>query len=150
MTRHMGTATETWPLQETDRQRRAILTAADRLLAGAPRKSSGNLSTVQLAVEAGVKYWIVAQKHTDLRDHFQQLVGEAKNTPAAVRKTQDAHEKLKQNHAELRRHCVGLEELVQTYAHAINELARENQHLKDRLEGSPDNVRPLTRSRRRP
>lgn len=146
----MGTATETWPLEETDRQRRAILAAADRLLAGTPRKSSGNLSTVQLAVEAGVKYWIVAQKHTDLRDHFQQLAGEARNTPAAVRKAQDAHEKLKQDHAELRRHCTGLEELVQTYAHAINELARENQQLKDSLKGSPDNVRPLTRSRRRP
>ena len=52
MTRHMGTATETWPLQGTDRQRRATL-AADRLLAGTPRKSSGNLSTVQLAVEPG-------------------------------------------------------------------------------------------------
>jgi chromosome segregation ATPase len=146
----MGTATETWPLDETDRQRRAILAAADRLLAGTPRKSSGNLSTVQLAVEAGVKYWIVAQKHTDLRDHFQQLAGEAKKTPAAVRKTHDAHEQLKKDHAKLRRHCAGLEELVETYAHAINELARENQQLKDRLEGSADNVRPLTRSRRRP
>ncbi|MGW4197505.1 hypothetical protein [Streptomyces sp. NPDC005004] len=97
-----------------------------------------------------MKYWIVAQKHTDLRDHFQQLARKAKNTPAAVRKTQDAREKLKQDHAELRRHCADLEELVQTYAHAINELARENQQLKDGLRGSTDNVRPLTRSRRRP
>ncbi|MBV9023886.1 MAG: hypothetical protein JO362_08860 [Streptomycetaceae bacterium] len=135
--------------QETDRQRRAILAAADRLLAGTPRKSSGNLSTVQLAAEAGVKYWIIAQKHTDLREHFQRLAGEAKNIPAAARKTHDAHEKLKQDHAELRRHCGGLEELVQTYAHALNELARENQQLKERLEALPDNVRQLTRGRRR-
>jgi len=150
MTHHMGTATDTWPLKETDRQRRAILSAADRLLAGTPRKSSGNLSTVQLAAEAGVKYWVVAQKHTDLREHFQQLAREAKDTPAAARKHLDAHEQLKKDHDDLRRHCAGLEELVQTYAHAVDELGRENQRLKDQLEGRSDNVRSLTRSRRRP
>jgi hypothetical protein len=42
----------------------AILAAADRLLAGTPRLSTGNLSVVQLATEADVKYWVVAQKHT--------------------------------------------------------------------------------------
>jgi hypothetical protein len=46
---------------ETDPQRIAILTAADRLLAGTPKRSTGNLSIVQLAVEANVKYWVVAQ-----------------------------------------------------------------------------------------
>ena len=145
----MGTATETWTTRESDRQRRAILAAADRLLAGNPRRSTGNLSTVQLAAEAGVKYWIIAQKHTDLRDHFQQLAREAKNTPIALRKALDTHEQLKHDHAKLRRHCTGLEELVQTYALAINELAAENQQLKARLEAPADNVLPMPRSRRR-
>lgn len=56
----MGAATDSWPTQETDPQRRAILAAADRLLAGAPCRSTGNLSVVQLVVEADVKYWVVA------------------------------------------------------------------------------------------
>jgi len=70
----MKTATASWPTNETDPQRIAILEAADRLLSGTPQRSTGNLSIVQLAVEANVKYWLVAQKHPDLRDHFQQLV----------------------------------------------------------------------------
>ncbi len=48
----MSTATASWTTSETDPQRKAILVAADRLLAGTPRHSSGNLSVVQLAIEA--------------------------------------------------------------------------------------------------
>jgi len=76
----MGTATNSWPTRETDPQRVAILAAADRLLAGTPQRSTGNLSIVQLAVEADLKYWIVAQKHTDLRDYFQHLAAKARTT----------------------------------------------------------------------
>ncbi|WP_215542823.1 hypothetical protein [Amycolatopsis sp. CA-230715] len=60
-------------------QRIAILHAADRLLASSPQGSTGNLSTVQLAVEADVKYWVVAQKHPDLRD--QHAARHASVTP---------------------------------------------------------------------
>lgn len=34
----MGPATSTWPDDETDAQRRALLAAADRLLIGDPRE----------------------------------------------------------------------------------------------------------------
>jgi hypothetical protein len=53
----MGIATDNWPEIETDPQRQALLTAADRLLAGTPTRSTGNLSVVQLAIEADVRYW---------------------------------------------------------------------------------------------
>jgi hypothetical protein len=143
----MGNATSTWPTQETDPQRTAILAAADRLLAGTPRRSTGNLSIVQLAVEAGVKYWIVAQRHTDLRDHFQNLAKTAGNTPAAFRKTLDAHNQLKAERDRLRQHCDGLEQIIQTYAKVINELTLENQILRDQLTQPRRNVAPLrTRS----
>jgi hypothetical protein len=145
-----GAATATWHQHETDRQRRAILAAADRLLAGTPRRSTGRLSVVQLAAEAGVKYWIVAQKHTDLRDHFQQVAREAGKTPAGLRASLDARERLDRDHADLRRHCSGLEELVQTYALVINELTLENQQLKAQLDDHTDNIVPLSRTRRRP
>jgi uncharacterized membrane protein YccC len=146
----MGTATGTWTTTESDPQRRAILAAADRLLAGFPRRSTGNLSTVQLAIEAGVKYWVVAQKHTDLRDHFQQLAAEAKNTPEAFRKAFDAHAQLKKDHAELRKHCADLEELVQIYALANNELSLENQRLRQETAATPGNVTPMRGPRRQP
>ena len=56
-------ATRTWPHHESEPQRVAILAAADRLLTGTPDRSTGNLSVIQLAIEADIKYWVVAQKH---------------------------------------------------------------------------------------
>jgi hypothetical protein len=52
----MKTATSSWPHDETDPERVEILAAADRLLAGSPTRSTGNLSVVQLAAEADIKY----------------------------------------------------------------------------------------------
>jgi hypothetical protein len=76
----MGIATSAWSTRESNPQRVAILDAADRLLAGTPQRSTGNLSVVQLAAEADLKYWIVVQKHPDLRDHFQRLVVAIRST----------------------------------------------------------------------
>ena len=139
MTNAMGHATTTWPTHETNPQRIAILAAADRLLAGAPRRSTGNLSVVQLATEADVKYWIVAQKHTDLRDHFQRLAATARQPPELQAPADDPQEK----HDELREHCAGLEALLQTYANVIIELARENEAL--RAAPGRENITPFRR-----
>jgi hypothetical protein len=129
-------ASNAWPRSETDPQRRALLAAADRLLAGTPRHATGRLSVVQLAIEARVKYWIVAQKHTDLRDHFQRLAAESIRK-ASDRSISDPHEKLIQERDELRQHCQHLEQLVDLYATAVNELALENRALREQSSGQP-------------
>jgi hypothetical protein len=139
----MGAATGTWPVRETDPQRTAILAAADRLLAGSPRTSTGNLSVVQLAIEAELKYWVIAQRHTDLRDHFQKLATTARDLSAAYCKSSDAHEELKGERDRLRQHCDGLEQIVHTYATIINELSLENQGLRDQLAQLGSKVTPL-------
>jgi hypothetical protein len=147
----MRTATSSWPHHETDPQRVAILTAADRLLAGTPTRSTGNLSVVQLAIEADVKYWIVAQKHTDLRDHFQQLTVHARQTASAVRDNHDGFSRLRQEHAKLKAQCAGLEQLIQTYARVINELALENESLRQQTTNAPaPTVTPLRPPHRNP
>jgi hypothetical protein len=143
----MSTATAAWTKTETDPQRNAILAAADRLLTGKPRYSTGNLSIVQLAVEAQVKYWVVAQRHTDLRDHFQALVQAAKRTPAAAHQASTQRDRLNEERDQLRRHCAGLEQLIQTYAIVINELSIENQALRDQLATPSATVTPLQRRR---
>jgi hypothetical protein len=120
---------ETWATTETDPQRQAILAAADRLLAGTPQRSSGNLSVVQLAVEAQVKYWVVAQRHTDLRDHFKAHARAA----ATTRRGEPDLQRLRAKHDQLRQHCAGLEQLLESYATVINELALENQTLRGQL-----------------
>ena len=139
----MKTATSSWSRPETNPQRIEILAAADRLLAGKPARSNGNLSVVQLAVEADVKYWVVAQKHTDLRDHFQQLAVHARQTAAAVRDNHDPYSQLQHEHTTLKEHCVGLEQLLQNYARVINELALENEALRQQAANSKAPVMPL-------
>jgi FtsZ-binding cell division protein ZapB len=143
------TATSSWPHQETDPQRVAILAAADRLLAGTPTRSTGNLSVVQLAAEADVKYWVVAQKHTDLRDHFQQLTVQARQIAATVRDNQDGFDRLRSEHAELKAHCAGLEQLIQTYARVINELTLENEALREQTTNPQTAITPLRPPHRR-
>ncbi|MBN3459856.1 hypothetical protein JNN96_38185 [Mycobacterium sp. DSM 3803] len=99
------TASTNWSNPETDPQRIAILAAADRLLAGTPTHSTGNLSIVQLAAEAKVKYWIVAQKHTDLRDHFQRLAVPARKAAADFHDGHDPYTALKKDYATLKEHA---------------------------------------------
>jgi glutaredoxin 2 len=145
----MKTATSSWPHHETDEQRVEILAAADRLLAGTPIRSTGNLSVVQLATEAAVKYWVVAQKHTDLRDHFQQLTVHTRQTATSVRDNHDTHIRLQREPAALKAHCAGLEQLLQNYARVINELTLENEALRERTDIrtaviSPFRTRPGT------
>lgn len=148
MTRAVGQATAAWPADEDEPERAAILSAADRLLAGTPHRSTGRLSIVQLAVEADVKYWVVAQKHPDLRDHFKHLTANANHTPpASAQPTASHNDELKQ----LKQHCDSLEDLVRTYAAAINELDLENQALRAQLQHRTGAVViPLHRTRTDP
>ncbi len=138
-------ATSCWPRTETDPQRLAILAAADRILAGTPARSTGRASVVQLALEAEVKYWVVAQKHTDLRDHFQGLAAHAEaarpaDGPWPVPAQPSEVERLT-------RRCSELEDLVATYAQVINELSAENRALRAQRSSGPGIVTPLRRRR---
>ena len=141
----MSTATDSWATTETDPQRTAILAAADRLLAGTPLHSTGNLSVVQLAIEAQVKYWVVAQRHTDLRDHFQALARAARHPQGGAPPTSADPNRLRKERDQLAQHCTGLEQLIQTYAAVINELATENQALRDQVRKPSASVIPLRR-----
>jgi hypothetical protein len=139
----MKTATTAWPAQETDPQRIAILDAADRLLAGTPRRSTGNLSIVQLAAEAEVKYWVVAQKHPGLRDHFQRLAAQHRRTTDEFRANHHPLVRLQREHLNLRKRCTELETLIRSYACVINELALENDVLRAQAATSHATVRPI-------
>lgn len=143
----MRLATNSWSTTETDPQRASILRAADRLLAGTPRRSTGNLSVVQLAVEADVKYWVIAQKHTDLRDHFQRLATKAKDAPTESQKTISANESLQEELSELKRQCATLEARITLYATALNEISLENATLREELEAATK-VTKITRRQR--
>ena len=69
-------------MTDADAERAAITAAMQRLLDGTPKRSTGALSVVQLAVEADVKRWVLTHKHTDLADEFRSCVEASGPIPA--------------------------------------------------------------------
>jgi hypothetical protein len=96
--------------------------AADRLIAGAPRRSSGKLTIVDLAAEAGIKRWILTHRHPELMRQYQDEFQALLHTPPALQRARDENTRLAQELAEARRRNRDLDETVKTYATLINEL----------------------------
>ena len=71
-----------------DAERDAIKAAMDRLLNGAPAASTGALSVLQLAAEAGVKRWVLTHKHPDLKAEFERRRTASNGIPAAFQNLQ--------------------------------------------------------------
>ncbi|MFF2819611.1 hypothetical protein ACFVT9_29330 [Kitasatospora cineracea] len=55
-------------------ERERIKDAIDRLLAGAPARSSGSLTVEGLAAEAGVHRMALYKRHSDLRELFNERI----------------------------------------------------------------------------
>ena len=104
-------------------ERSAITAAMDRLLGGTPVRSTGALTVVQLAAEAGVKRWILTHKHTDLRDEFQRRAQAASKLPAAFQHLEAKITDLQADNRALRSDNRRLKERNDIYAMVINELS---------------------------
>ncbi|MET7620523.1 hypothetical protein [Streptomyces sp. NPDC005408] len=119
----------------TDRsaERVAIQTAADRLLAGTPQRSTGALTVLQLAAEAGVKRWVLTHKHPDLKDDFLARRTLANGIPPAFQHLQARASDLEERNRRLLETNRHLTERVETYAQVIAELLTE----RDRLHTPP-------------
>lgn len=92
----------------TPNERQVIRDAMDRLLSGAPIRSSGALNVVSLAEEAGVKRHLLTHRHTDLRDEFYERVrgqGRVPQSEVALRSKivdlEEAVKRLRQEKADL-------------------------------------------------
>ncbi|MGA5069069.1 hypothetical protein ACPB9E_35760 [Streptomyces exfoliatus] len=115
----------------TDRQaeRQTIQAAADRLLAGTPTRSTGALTILQLAAEAGVKRWVLTHKHTDLRDDFLARRAAANGIPPAFQHLRARPDDLEERIHRLLAQNRHLEEQVQVYAQVIGELLTERERM---------------------
>lgn len=126
----------------TDRQaeRDAIQAAASRLLAGAPTRSTGALTVLQLAAEAGVKRWVLTHKHPDLRQAFEEQRRSVNGVPPAFQHLSGKIADLEAANRKLRADNAELTERVNTYAQVIRELSTEVDTLRVQT-ALPDNVR---------
>ena len=110
---------------DRDAERNAITQAIQRLLDGRPTRSTGALTTLQLAAEAGVKRWVLTHKHLDLNQEFARRKTEANGVPPAFQhlhaRTIDAESAART----LREENERLREQVAVYAQVIHELRIE-------------------------
>jgi hypothetical protein len=102
--------------------------AIQRLLAGQRIRSTGALTVLQLAAEAGVKRRVLTHKHVDLKDEFERRRTEIGGVPAAFQAL----------------HARAID------AEAANTpLAKENKRLRDQIEVYAQVIHELTVERRR-
>ncbi|GGR82110.1 hypothetical protein GCM10010269_21570 [Streptomyces humidus] len=123
-------------------ERDAIQAAMKRLLAGTPTRSTGALTVVQLAAEAGVKRWVLTHKHPDLRHEFETARESANGIPAAFQALQAKSHDLETANQRLRQQNNELTERNETYAQVIHALTTELDELR-RSQSLPPNVRRL-------
>ncbi|WP_280248004.1 hypothetical protein [Nocardia abscessus] len=135
-------------MNATDSDERAAIRAAmERLLSGEPTNSTGALTVLQLAAEAGVKRWVLTHKHTDLREEFQARRIQTNGVPAAYQHLQARVVDLTARNEQLRADKAALQQQVDLYAQLIHELTTENTRLRAAV---PANVTVLDRHTRHP
>jgi hypothetical protein len=109
-------------MADADAERAAIAAAMQRLLDGTPKRSTGALSILQLATEAGVKRWVLTHKHTDLADEFRSRVEASGAIPAAYSNLEQRARKAEEANQGLRAQNTQLRSQVTAYARIIHEL----------------------------
>jgi hypothetical protein len=127
-----------------DPDRRAIQAAAGRLLAGTPLRSTGELTVVQLAAEAGVKRWLLTHRHRDLAEQFQARVRATGGDPPPVVDLKAKIGQLAEDNARLRAENAEHKAMTTYYAHIINELSTELEQVTAERDQLLGNVRAIT------
>ncbi|MFE2704105.1 hypothetical protein [Streptomyces mirabilis] len=110
---------------DRDAERDAITAAIQRLLDGRPTRSTGALTTLQLAAEAGIKRWVLTHKHVDLKEEFARRKSEANGIPPAFQHLCARAVDAEATAQALREDNNRLRERVAVYAQVFHELRTE-------------------------
>ncbi|MGP4048405.1 hypothetical protein [Streptomyces sp. 2A115] len=110
---------------DRDAERDAITAAIQRLLDGRPTRSTGALTTLQLAAEAGVKRWVLTHQHVELKEEFTRRKSEANGIPPAFQRLHARAADAKATARALQQDNDGLRERVAVCAQVIHELRTE-------------------------
>ncbi|MFJ1796792.1 hypothetical protein [Kitasatospora griseola] len=126
-------------LDERDRIRAAM----QRILAGTPQHSNGALTIVALAQEAEVPRNALTQRHPDLRNEFYDHVQKRGAVPDTEARLRETVTKLKKTIAAKNKELGQLRADVPALVRVVNQLALENQRLRDQLVTSDPHVVPI-------
>ena len=108
-------------------ERDAIIAAMERLLAGTPLHSSGNLDILSLAEEAGLKRNKLTHKHTDLKDAERRARERMTDREAQLH---NEITQLKARIDELREERDHYRTANEVFARALDALTIENDNLR--------------------
>lgn len=137
------------PGRDRDTERRAIQSAAQRLLAGTPlRSASGTLSASELITESGLPRWKVYE-HRDLVEQFQAAVKAQDAVPAAIQDIMRQNESLKAKVGTLRAELDAERSRTAALRRVITEQSLELEQIRQD-DGSGSQVTLLPRPRRSP
>jgi septal ring factor EnvC (AmiA/AmiB activator) len=132
-------------MSTTPDERAHIHEAMQRIFDGTARRSTGALTIVALAQEAGVPRNALTQRHTDLRNEFYQRVQERGATPDVEIRLRAQIAKLKKTVANKDEELTRLRSDVPALVRVINQITAENAELREALTMPPANVIPLSR-----
>ncbi|WP_051021601.1 hypothetical protein [Nocardia araoensis] len=107
-------------------ERRRIRDAAQRLLTGAPHRSSGTLTISTLATEAALSRQRLYEHHPDLVAEFKAETGSAPasaNAIAVQQQLADAHDRIRELEGREREHL----DQIKTLCAVITELTHETR-----------------------
>ena len=117
-----------------DDERNAITAAMQRLLAGKPLRSSGELTIVALAKEAGLRRNKLTHKHTDLKDLFYAEVKAHNGIPVNEIKLREQVTALKTGIKSLRQERDDYRAAAETFTRVVNALTVENDTIRKELD----------------
>jgi len=132
-------------MSATPDERARIREAMQRIFDGTAHSSTGALTIVALAQEAGVPRNALTQRHTDLRNQFYQRVKERGATPDVEVRLREQVAKLKKTVANKDKELTRLRADVPALVRVINQITAENTELRETLKMPPANVIPLHR-----
>jgi len=133
-------------MNSDDIERDAIEAAIGRLLAGTPIHSSGTLTVLTLAAEAGLKRNKLTHKHTDLRDRFRAEVARLNGVTEREARLRDELELARQQLTEAKADRDNYRATSEVFARAMHVLTIENEALrKEATKANQSRVVPIRR-----
>ncbi len=120
--------------RDKDAERAAIQAAADRLLAGAPlRSTTGKLTGTELIAESGLRRDVVYGDHKDLVDDFKARVKAQHATPNSIARIADQNRALKNENDALKKQIAEERETAKTLTKIVGELSLELHQAREEL-----------------
>src|SRR5262249_41531457 len=126
----------------TPDERARVREAMERIFDGTARSSTGALTIVALAQEAGVPRNALTHRHTDLRNEFYERQPDRAATRDMEVRLREQVAKLKKTVANKDKELIRLRSDVPALVRVINQITAENAELREALKMPSANIVP--------